>query len=794
MTIPGSRPEAVALQRPRPSRRLRSGAGSVLERVPRGGNAAPAAWVRDLLLRAFAACLSLVASAGNGPRVLPFGQALRDGRLGPLRTLNSYFPFHPPASSAAWKTQAAQIRRRVLVAVGLWPPPPKTPLHAVVHGRQVYGDYSVEKVYFQSMPGHFVCGSLYRPVGAKKPERGWPVVLSPHGHWPHGRFYDAAKRPGRANVRWQIADGAERFLEGGRSHLQSRCVQLARMGCIVFLVDMEGYADSIQLPHRPGMRRSMNTPVDWGFFSPMAELWLENMMGLQTWNSIRALDFLLSLPGVDRNRVAVTGASGGGTQTFILGAVDDRPTLLFPAVMVSTAMQGGCTCENAPYLRIGNGNVAMAALAAAPAAMHGGKPRPLGMTAANDWTREMPKKGFPELQKLYALLKAKNRVALFPFLYFPHNYNAVSRTRMYDFINHWFQLGFKAPILERDYRFLAAEDLTVWTAATRPHGNRVGAPHERALLRWWTGQLRRELARVRPHDPQSFAAYRRLVGGGWQVILGRRFTRKGIRLEPFPPETRGRDIVVDKYVVWNTLRHEETPAIVLEPPEWWNGSFVLWLTDAGKDGLFQADGSPRPAIVELLEAGFAVGGIDLYLQGEFLKDAKAPAHQRMVPGSVSEYTYGYNPPLFCKRVYDVLATLAAAGRVPAPPERVMLVGEGRIAGPAAAAAAFAGKSAVDLCAIDARGFRFAGVDRVDAPMFVPGALRYGDVPGLIALCAPRRMLVLAAPGADLSPAPEAWAALHARSTLTIRRLPPGGAPGARAQEIARWLIAAEAEL
>ena len=85
-------------------------------------------------------------------------------------------------------------------------------------------------------------------------------------------------------------------------------------------------------------------------------------MGLQTWNSIRALDFLLGLPDVDPSAIGVTGASGGGTQTFILGAVDDRPAVAFPAVMVSTAMQGGCVCENCSYLRVGTGNIELAGL------------------------------------------------------------------------------------------------------------------------------------------------------------------------------------------------------------------------------------------------------------------------------------------------------------------------------------------------------------------------------------------------------------------------------------------------
>src|ERR1051325_815746 len=101
-------------------------------------------------------------------------------------------------------------------------------------------------------------------------------------------------------------------------------------------------------------------------------------MGLQTWNSIRALDFVTSLPDVDASRIGVPGASGGGTQTFILCAVDPRPTVAFPAVMVSTAMQGGCTCENCSLLRVGTGNIELAALMA---------PRPLGMSGADDWTK-----------------------------------------------------------------------------------------------------------------------------------------------------------------------------------------------------------------------------------------------------------------------------------------------------------------------------------------------------------------------------------------------------------------------
>jgi hypothetical protein len=97
------------------------------------------------------------------------------------------------------------------------------------------------------------------------------------------------------------------------------------MGCVVFIYDMVGYADSVQIAHGPGFRPDMNTRENWGYFSPQAELRLQTMMGLQTYNSIRTLDWFLELPDVDPRRVAVTGASGGGTQTFILCALDPRP-------------------------------------------------------------------------------------------------------------------------------------------------------------------------------------------------------------------------------------------------------------------------------------------------------------------------------------------------------------------------------------------------------------------------------------------------------------------------------------
>ena len=237
-------------------------------------------------------------------------------------------------------------------------------------GRIDRGEYTVEKVYFESAPGFFVTGNLYRP---KNVTGKAPGVLFAHGHWTDARLSESTE----AELRREIADGEERFEEGGRSRFQSMCVQLARMGCVVWQWDMLGNSDSqqlsMQLVHGFAKQRpEMNTTENWGLFSPQAEAHLQSVMGLQTWNSIRSLDFLLSLPEVDPDRIAMTGASGGGTQTMLLAAIDPRVKLSFPAVMVSTAMQGGCTCENACLLRVDTGNVEFAGLFA---------PKPQGMTS-----------------------------------------------------------------------------------------------------------------------------------------------------------------------------------------------------------------------------------------------------------------------------------------------------------------------------------------------------------------------------------------------------------------------------
>ena len=611
-----------------------------------------------------------------GPRAYPEGKVPDDSRYAEPKNLNDYFPFTPSESPEAWEKRADFMRKQLLVSQGLWPMPTRTPLNAVIHGKIDCGDYTIEKVFFESFPGHYVTGSLYRPAG-KSIDRGVkagkrPGILCPHGHWSNGRFYDDRQ----LNVK-EISNSSERWVSAYRSPLQARCVQLARLGCVVFHYDMIGYADSIQFTqHRPGVRKHMNMTElgKWGYFSPMAELWGQNMMGLQTYNSIAATDFIRSLPEVDRERIACTGASGGGTQTMILAAIDPRISVSFPAVMVSTAMQGGCTCENANYLRLNSGNIEFAALAA---------PRPTAMSAANDWTKDMMTKGYPELQAHFKMLGVPDHVDCVSLTQFGHNFNYPSRQAMYKWFNKWLDLKVGGADQERDFDFKTQEELTVWGEShPKPSGDKVGDTYERSLLKWQTVDRVKQLAELEPKDEAGLTNYRYVVGGGWDVIIGRQPRLKGVEWE-LTKKNAGDKVIEMAGILRDREMKEEVPAVFLYPKEW-NKQVVIWIDGKGKSGIYQANGTPIPEVQAILDKGASVCAIDLFMTGEYLKPGQQPAtSQKLIGYAKGEqpwqqfvgYTYGYNHSLFARRVHDVMAAIALVHGHERTPDAMELVGD-----------------------------------------------------------------------------------------------------------------------
>jgi hypothetical protein len=286
-----------------------------------------------------------------------------------------------------WETRKSSLRSCFMEQLRLSPVPRKTPLNPIYTQKRVMNGYTVENVGIETMPGVFLCGSLYRPAKGKGP---FAAVLSPHGHFPsedlnlYGRY---------------------------RPDQQYRCATLARMGAVVFSYEMFAWGESLlqvnKEDHRTGLALTM-----------------------QTLNSIRVLDFLTSLPYVDPKRIGVTAASGGGTQSFLITAIDDRIAVSVPVVMVSASFFGGCPCESGLPIHsctdLGTNNAEIAAMAS---------PRPmLVVSETSDWTQTVPVIEFPYLKKVYSLYGKPENVENIHIENEEHNYGITKRLAMYDFM------------------------------------------------------------------------------------------------------------------------------------------------------------------------------------------------------------------------------------------------------------------------------------------------------------------------------------------------------------------------
>ncbi len=323
-----------------------------------------------------------------------------------------------------WESHKAHVRRQILSAAGLLPLPQKTPLRPRVVRRLDYGEYSIEVVLIESLPGYYVGADLYLPASHLR-KGAAPAVMVPHGHWKHGRLED---QPSYS--------------------VPALAINLARQGYVVFAYDMVGYNDTRQTPH--------------SFEGVEYALWSFTPMGLQLWNAIRAVDFLQSLPEVDGARIGVTGASGGGSQAICLMAVDDRIKVSVPVNMVSAYMQGGDPCEEAPGLRLETSNVEIAALAA---------PKPmLLVSCTRDWTRHTPVEEFPAIRKIYELYGHAESVESVQFDA-EHNFNRQSREAVYRFLAAHLQPGLASSRLaEREIQLPREDDLLAFPKGDLPLG------------------------------------------------------------------------------------------------------------------------------------------------------------------------------------------------------------------------------------------------------------------------------------------------------------------------------------
>jgi len=395
-----------------------------------------------------------------------------------IRHLNMVYEMPSYSTRQAWQQRAAWLKERILISCGLPAGIGSEGIERVEAKRAAAfeaEDYRIERIAVESLPGYFVTGSMFVPKTGKPP---YPAMLHPHGHFEVGRLNEA-----------DII----------------RAVALAKAGCLVIAYDMIGYNDHFQLSHHgpEGLRE-----YQWGF----------SRAGLQLFNSIRILDFACSLPFVDKKRIGCSGISGGGTQTFMLAAMDDRIKITNPVKMVSAHMQGGCICENPPNLRTDTVNPEIAALAA---------PRPqLLISDAQDWTDDTPVKGYPFIRSIYRLRNADDEIRNV-HLNEGHQFGKPAREAYYRWVHHCFKLkslpadppGLDIPSL--------LPVLRVWSdSLPKP----ASAPEGDAVFRLFQSRVQQQLERLHtPHNRQEILRFRKRMRPALQHALN---------IEPLPSPSK----------------------------------------------------------------------------------------------------------------------------------------------------------------------------------------------------------------------------------------------------------------
>lgn len=287
----------------------------------------------------------------------------------------------------SWEERKASLKVCFLDALGLKSMPKWASQKPIVVNIRKYDGYVVENVALETLPGVYVMGSVYKPIKIKGKI---PVIVSPNGHFADGRYnYDT----------------------------QARCAMLAQMGAIVMNYDLFAWGESALQFETESHRTSL-------------------AMVMQFLNGHRVLDYLLSMKEADSHRVGITGGSGGGSQTMLLGAMDSRYTVSVPAVMLSSYHSGGCPCESGRPIHLcdgGTSNVEIAAMMA---------PKPsLIISDGGDWTAHVPEIEFPAVQRIYDFYGKKERVKNVHLPNERHDYGINKRTAMYDFMAEHLQLA-----------------------------------------------------------------------------------------------------------------------------------------------------------------------------------------------------------------------------------------------------------------------------------------------------------------------------------------------------------------
>jgi dienelactone hydrolase len=325
-------------------------------------------------------------------------------------------------TKADWEAKRPKLKEQFLDMLGLWPLPEKTPLKATVTGTLDRGDMTIEKLHFQSKPGLYVTGNLYRP---KKVDKRLPAILYVCGHTNKGR-------------------------DGNKTAFQDHGMWFASNGYVCLIVD------TLQLGEVAGKHH--------GTYN-LGRFWWQDRgytpAGVECWNGIRAIDYLQSRPDVDPDRIGVTGISGGGATTVWMAAADDRVKVAVPvsgmsdleSYVTNQVINGHCDCMFFINTYQWEWTTALALFA----------PKPL-LFANSDHDTIFPMDGnrriIERLRKCYTLLGKPENVDEYVSTG-GHDYRPDLRIAVFSFLNKHLK-GDTGPVKDADFPKIDGKDLRVF--------------------------------------------------------------------------------------------------------------------------------------------------------------------------------------------------------------------------------------------------------------------------------------------------------------------------------------------
>ena len=323
-----------------------------------------------------------------------------------------------PGNAEDWRVRRPHVERALKKALGLTTLPERTPLNVRTVSSDDRGDYIVDNIIYDSRQGFPVTGNLYRPKVKTGPR---PAILSPIGHL----LYDGKRD----------------------TEVQARSIKLAKMGFIVLSYDAIGHGERMV---------SGNNHHEAGFaLMPFGE----HVTGWMVWDSMRAIDYLISRPDVDPTRIGVTGNSGGGLNTLYTAAVDPR---------VAVAVITGYTFEFNNWIKYGGAHGTCSYI---PDLFHEMEwfeiagliaPRPLLMLNGEDdgiFPLSGARKAANNTAAIYSVLGHNDRVRFYPVPKQRHGYSRPYREQMYGWMaRHLFSKTHPGPVAEGRIETLQEDD------------------------------------------------------------------------------------------------------------------------------------------------------------------------------------------------------------------------------------------------------------------------------------------------------------------------------------------------